>query len=211
MRTNKIAFLHTSSTHVERFTNLVRKYDSKIDIEHLVAEELLETALSTGKIDKSGFAKSVELIRKNQPDLIICTCSSYGDFCEEFENVMRIDMPISDYIVEHFSVIILAYTVVSTRNVSRHLLENVAKNKGKKIKIIDCDCTASWKHFLSNNIENYSKEIFEKVNEIYTKGNAVFLAQASMEGAIKYFEESDTKVFSSGEFGVQKDLEMIKT
>ena len=206
MGTNKLAFLHTSSTHVERFTNLVRKYDSKIEIEHLVAEELLETALNSGKIDKSGFAKSVEQIRKNQPDLIICTCSSYGDFCEEFEDVMRIDMPIADYIVENFSVIILAYTVTSTRAVSRRLLKNVAKNKGKKIKIVDCDCTDSWQYFLLNEVENYNKEIFGKVNEIYTKGDAVFLAQASMEGAIKYFEGGDVEIFSSGEFGVKKYL-----
>lgn len=204
-----IAFLHTSSTHVERFTNIVRKYNATIEMEHFVEEKLLETAFKTGKIDKLSFAKTVRLIQKKRPDLIICTCSTYGEACEDFANVRRIDMPIADYIIEHFSSVILAYTAVSTRDVSRRLLENVAKLRGKSIEIIDCDCTDSWQYFLSNDLENYNKEIFGKVNEINTKVSPIFLAQASMEGAKKYFERDDIQVFSSGEFGVKKYLEEI--
>ncbi len=204
-----IAFLHTSSTHVERFTNIVRKYNATIEIEHFVEEKLLEIALKTGKIDKNGFAKTVRLIQKKRPDLIICTCSTYGEACEDFIDVNRIDMPISDYIVTHFSSVILAYTAPSTRDVSKRLLENVAKLRGKEVEIIDCDCTDSWRYFLLNDLENYNKEIFGKVNEFYTKGKAVFLAQASMEGAKHYFAGSNVDVFSSGEFGVKKYLEEI--
>lgn len=205
-----IAFLHTSSTHVERFTNIVRKYNATIEMEHFIEEKLLETASKTRKIDKLGFASTVRLIQKKRPDLIICTCSTYGEACEDFADVKRIDMPIAEYIVEHFSSVILAYTAVSTRDVSMRLLENVAKIRGKEIQIIDCDCTDSWQYFLSNDLENYNKEIFEKVNEINSKGKAVFLAQASMEGVKRYFGESNSEVFSSGEFGVKEYLKMVK-
>lgn len=203
-----IIFLHTSSTHIKRFTDIVRKYDSVIKIKHFVKEELLEAASKTGKIDKEGFTRSIQFIRKELPDLIICTCSTYGEACEDLADVKRIDQPIAAYIVEHFSRIILAYTAISTWNVSRKLLENTARAKNKEIEIIDGDCTASWQYFLSNDMENYHKEIFGKVSKIYTKGQAIFLAQASMEGAKKYFDD-EVEIFSSGEFGVMKYLEEI--
>ena len=202
-----IAFLHTSPTHILRFTKIVRKYNSTIEIEHFVDEKLLKTALATGKVDKTGFIKAVQHIRDKQPKLIICTCSTYGEACDEFTDIKRIDMPIVKYIVRHFSTIILAYTAASTRNVSKQLLENVSNTRGKELEIINCDCTTAWEYFLSNDMEKYYKEIFKKVNAIHNKGYAVFLAQASMEGAIKYFEGSNVEVFSSGEFGVRKYME----
>jgi len=204
-----IAFLHTSPSHIQRFTKIVRKYNTSIEIEHFVNENLLKTALETNKIDIAGFVKMVKQIQEKQADLIICTCSTYGEICENFTDVKRIDIPIANYLVTHFSKIILAYTVASTRMVSRQLLESVARKNEKKIEIIDCDCTDSWRHFLSNDMEKYYKGIYRKVNNNYNKGSVIFLAQASMEGVKKYFSGEDVDIFSSGEFGVKKYLETI--
>ena len=204
-----LAFLHTSPTHIQRFTTLVRKYNPSIEIVHFVNEELLETVMKTGRIDLKGFEGLIKSIQEKHPKLIICTCSTYGEACNNYTNVKRIDLPIAHYIVEHFSRIILAYTAVSTQYVSKRLIEDVAKTKRKKIEIILCDCSTAWDYFLLNEMENYYKEIFRKVNEINKKGSVIFLTQASMEGAKKYFENMDVEVFSSGEFGVMKYLEEL--
>jgi len=205
-----IAFLHTSSIHIQKFTDLVRKYSPTIETEHFVDESLLKTAMQTGKIDELNFAKTVQSIQGKSPDMIICTCSTYGEACETLTGIERIDMPIARYLVSNFSKIILAYTAISTRDVSRCLLESVAEKIGKNIEIVESDCTSSWQYFLENDMENYHKEIFGKVTDIYVKGSAIFLAQASMEGARKYFVDEKIEVFSSAEFGVREYLKELK-
>ncbi len=94
-----IAFLHTSKIHVERFENLVRRFDKNSIMQHFVNEELLENALKNGKTDSFSFVNAVEKIRKYNPDLIICTCSTYGELSDA-NNIERIDKPIAQHIVK---------------------------------------------------------------------------------------------------------------
>ena len=68
-----IAFLHTSPIHIETFEKLVRKFDENMEINHFVNEKLLETALINGKTDVVSFKKEIELIKKENPSLLICT------------------------------------------------------------------------------------------------------------------------------------------
>jgi len=162
--------------------------------------------LQNDKIDFNGFQKEITEIKKAKPNLIICTCSSYGAACNEANNIKRIDFPIADYLVTNYTKIGLVFTAKSTEKISNDLLNNIANHYQKGIEIIDCDCSEAWIHFDNNNIEAYELTIANKVKEIADKVDVVFLAQASMEGAKKHLQNIGKKVYSSPEFGIKSFL-----
>ena len=65
--------------------------------------------------------KEIELIKKENPSLLICTCSTYGEECDNDSSIYRIDKPIVEYIVQNFKKIGLVYTANSTKKVSENL------------------------------------------------------------------------------------------
>ena len=79
-----IAFLHTSNVHIDRFEKLVRQFDTEIKTGHFVNEDLLKTALEKEHLDEKGFAAMISKIALEQPETIICTCSTYGELCNNW-------------------------------------------------------------------------------------------------------------------------------
>ena len=59
-----ICFLHTSEVHIERFENLVRKFNKKIPIKHYVNNDLLKYALTNNKLDIDNFNQQISIIKK---------------------------------------------------------------------------------------------------------------------------------------------------
>ena len=201
-----IAFLHTSGVHIERFDKLVRKFDTNTPIKHFVNADLLKYALQNKTLNINGFQKEIVAIKKENPELIICTCSSYGSVCNETNNVKRIDFPIADYLVSNYTKIGIAFTAKSTEKVSAELLQQIANNQKKNIEIIAFDCTKYWKYFENNNIKKYENKIAKKIKKLAPNVDVVFLAQASMEGAKELLLGIKQTIFSSPEFGVKSYL-----
>lgn len=201
-----IAFLHTSKVHIDRFENLVRKFDQTITIKHYVNEDLLSYAFKNGTVDTKNFEQEISTIKKEKPSLIICTCSKYGEECNITNNVKRIDYPIAEFLVSTYTKIGLIFTAKSTERVSKNILEQVANHQNKKIEIINCDCSNAWVHFENNDINEYEKTIANTIKKMASTVEVVFLAQASMEGAKKHLTDIKQDVFSSPEFGIKSYL-----
>ena len=205
-----IAFLHTSPIHIDRFDKLVRKYHPTIAIQHFVKEDILNTALTTGQLDTTTFKDTIQTIQANKPCLIICTCSTYGQLCDQLTTIYRIDQPIVREIVANYSSIAIAYTAHSTKVISLDLLQQTAKELNKRIQITECDCTHCWPYFEAGDIKQYETEIAKTIRAKTNQSEVVFLAQASMEGAAKYLEDLKQAVVSSPEFGIKTLLQSLE-
>ncbi|MFD1315340.1 hypothetical protein [Namhaeicola litoreus] len=201
-----IAFLHTSDIHIPKFDDLVKKFNSKIEVQHFVNAEILASALVNGKTDHETFCAEVEKIKASKPKLIICTCSTYGGECDDMEGIERIDLPIAKYLVKNYRRIALAYTALSTKKTSEDLLLKSAEQLHKTIEIVPCDCSDAWPFYESNDFENYGLVIAEKIRTIAPKVDVVFLAQASMEVAKQHLKGLSQNVYSSPEFGIKTFL-----
>ena len=204
-----ITFLHTSAANVSRFDDLIKKYDSGIEVRHIVNEDLLRTALHTGKADESTFRAEVERAKTSASGLIVCTCSSYGDACDTLPGVERIDRPVVAYLVQRYSHIGLAYTAGSTWEASKRLVLSEAEKIGKKVEVIRFDFTACWKNFEAGNFEAYERGIAELIKADDSEAEAIFLAQASMQNAKSYLEDYEKEVLASPEFGVRVYLNRL--
>lgn len=201
-----ITFLHTTRINVQRFEDLVRKYDPIIEIRHYVNEDLLHYALTEGKADGVVFRKEAERVKKESPGLIVCTCSSYGDECDNVSGVERIDQPAVEYLVDKYDRIGLAYTVRSTVPISRRLIEKSALKLEKPVQVLLIDCSSCWRYLEEGDSARYEEEIANIIKNDISGAEAIFLAQASMEGARKYLSFFDREVMASPDYGVQQFL-----
>ena len=201
-----IAFLHTLESNVDKFDKLAKKYASDQTVKHFVNENILSNALRTGQTDCAGFRSEIERIKLLNPELIICTCSSYGEACDRRADVERIDEPIVEYIVANYKKIGLAYAASSTLAVSSDLIRTTATIMDKEIEIYNIDCTDAWIHFQNKETETFGKKVAQKIKEEAGNVEVIFLAQASMEVAMKDLKEVNVKVLSSPEYGVKSYL-----
>lgn len=205
-----IAFLHTNEVHVSRFEELVKKVDSQIETKHFVNKDLLDTALNTGKTDTPTFIAEIDKIKRESPDMIICTCSTYGGECDNIPGLERIDRPIATEIVTKFHTIGLAYTAESTKQTSLDLLTKISKANSKSSVINEIDCTDLWEYFETSNFEKYEEEIAKRISRDGKDSDVIFLAQASMEKAKNHLKEFKKPIVSSSEFGIMKLLEELR-
>lgn len=204
-----IAFLHTNNLHTERFESLVKQFNPSAETKHFVNKNILDSALETGITDAVQFKKEIEAIRKLEPSLIICTCSTYGAESDKFPDVHRIDHPIIDFLVTNYTKIGLVYTANSTKTVSEDLMQTISAQKEKHIEIVNVDCSDVWSYFETGDLERYNKGIAKITKNKASEVDVFFLAQASMAGAKKYLGALDKEVFTSPEFGIKTLLKKL--
>ncbi len=205
-----IAFLHTSSIHIERFENLVRKFDQEVEVKHFVNEDLLDYAMSKGTTNTNGFNLEVQSIQSEKPELIICTCSTYGAECDQNDEIERIDQPVVEHLVANYNKVGLAYTAKSTKQVSQDLIIRIAQKQGKKIAIVDCDCSSAWVHYENGDFDQYAQATAEQIKTYEQQVDVIFLAQASMENAKRYLVNFTKEIYASPEFGARSYLQRIR-
>ena len=199
-----LAFLHTSQSHIEKFDHILNSLGSNIKQKHYIKSELIDYAIKNNKTDSINFKNIIDKIKLDKPDFIICTCSTYGEEAEKYDNVFRIDKPICEFIVNNYSKMGLVYTAKSTASISKKLLEDISKNNSKKISIIDCDCSEQWIHFEKNNIKEYEQNISNSIKKIEKNTDVIFLAQASMDGVKKILTNFKIDILSSPRYGVEQ-------
>lgn len=204
-----IVFFHTLKNNIEKFEHLANQLAPKAEIKHFVNERVLQMALNNGKVTSDIFEifrNEILTISRLKPERIICTCSTFGEACSQLNEqgiaIEKIDFPIAKYLVENYKHIGLAYTAESTKKVSRKLLEKIAEELNREVVIFDMDCTSSWDYFPSGEIERYHRSIAKTLEKNNANVEAIFLAQASMEGAIDFLK-LDVEVVSSPKYGVK--------
>ncbi|UXX79218.1 hypothetical protein N7E81_17840 [Reichenbachiella carrageenanivorans] len=204
-----IAFLHTIASNADKFEKLVRQYDDKVVVKHFVNEQLLTTALRTGEVDFQLFKSEIVNIKKEQPSLVICSCSTYGEASDQEGGVARIDRPIAEYLVNSYKKIGMAYAASSTHKASQKLLLDSATVINKAVEIIPIDCTDCWQFFEAGQQDEYEKGIAQKIEHLSTEVDVVFLAQASMEGAKRHLKLFEREILTSPDYGVKELLKEI--
>lgn len=203
-----ITFLHTAEINVKRFDDLVRKYDPNIEIQHFVNEDLLHHALTQGKADARAFIEEAEKVKNKSAGVIVCTCSSYGEVCEDVAGIERIDKPVVEYLVQKYDRIGLAFTAPSTVPISKKLIEDSAAKIGKNVEVILIDCSSCWPHLQSGDTNLYERKIAELIRKNDSNSEAIFLAQASMENAKALLADFEKEVIGSPDFGVRYYLDL---
>ncbi len=189
--TATIGFLHTSPLHVATFDSLVANATGPVGTTHIVDEELLATARSTGPaypMVVEGVASALARLVGDGADVIVCTCSTIGGTAEIVPGigvpVLRVDRPMAAYAVASGNRIAVVAALESTLAPTVDLLREESARLGRSPAITLMPCLPAWAHWEARDLVGYHGAIADHVISLDDSFDVVVLAQASMLGAL---------------------------
>ncbi|EPJ48269.1 MAG: hypothetical protein OFPI_30350 [Osedax symbiont Rs2] len=218
MNKKTLAFLHTSSQHVETFSNIINGLNVDCKVVHEVDESLLERAIDSGlraSLKRDINSQMCRLARDGAA-VVVCTCSTIGAIAEQSSDpnvnfmAMRIDRAMADKAVSSAEHILVVAALESTLQPTLQLLKGSAINANTQVQITTVTASSAWELFEAGETEKYYQCIAQNISEKHHDYELIILAQASMAGAIDYCRAIPKTILSSPVLGVLAALEQLK-
>lgn len=214
-----IAFLHTSPVHIETFERLVRATDPTLEVEHIVAQNLLAEAQRLGSNNPTVIGHVQDAMTRsasNGASIVICTCSTIGAAAERTPRSKslvfgRIDRAMADRAVELGPRILIVAALESTLGPTVELVQESAASLRVSVSLNQLFVSGAWLHFLNGNHHAYIESIAAAVRTATDAIDVVVLAQASMAPAADLLTDLNVEVLSSPMLGVQSALATLRS
>lgn len=209
-----VAFLHTSPVHIETFDHLIKAADPLIQVEHIVAEDLLAEAQRVGA-DDPALAKRIQAAMvgatSHGATIVVCTCSTIGGPAERTPmgpgcTAVRIDRAMADRAVQLGPRILIVAALESTLGPTTKLIQESADALGTKVELEYLLVSSAWPQFLQGDRAGYLETVIAAVRSHPTQATVVVLAQASMALAADTLADLGIEVLASPTLGVQSIL-----
>jgi hypothetical protein len=213
-----VAFLHTSPVHVDTFERLVKAADPTVQVEHIVAEDLLADAQRVGADDPV----LVERIRaamagaaSNGAAIVVCTCSTIGGAAERAPTgtgaaAARIDRAMADRAVALGPRVLIVAALESTLAPTAKLIQESAAAMHARVELEHLLVGGAWQYFQRGNRDAYIGAVVAAVRAVPRGANVIVLAQASMAPAVEVLKDLGVEVLSSPALGVQSLLAHLR-
>jgi len=209
-----IAFLHTSPVHVETFQRLAKAADPALEVEHVVAEDLLAEAQRVGAKDPGLVQRVQEAMAaaaSRGAALVVCTCSTIGGAAERTPAtagfaVARIDRAMADRAVALGPRVLVVAALASTLEPTAELIRESAAALRAEVELDQLLVAGAWPHFLRGDRDAYVATVAAAVRAASARADVVVLAQASMATAAERLGDIGVEVLSSPALGVQSAL-----
>lgn len=185
----KIVSVYTGLMLATKVCAAIKEACGECILENIADDAVLGIIRKDGYISESSFQRVENMVKSAQlaePDLILGTCSSIGGVFDELSKtskvpLLRIDLPMAEKAVEVGNCVVVVGTNMSTIGPSCEIVERVAKEKGKEVKIRSCIVDQL---FPILKAENKEKAIAYAADEIKKASggecDVVMLAQASL-------------------------------
>lgn len=222
----KISFLHTLASNQALFApyaeSLVASCRPVVPmvIKHHVHEQLLIDARQADscptkldQVSRSVHDALKEIVQHDQPDMVLCTCSTIGGMAESFVavgsstsggcRVLRVDRPMAEQALQYSNIVVLAAlesTIQPTLDLLLQSTATTAKASSNNPTNNHNDTTTCvvpnvWDCFQKGDLQGYAQTIAEYILETYSNHNneesttVIVLAQASMSTAKDLVEQ----------------------
>jgi hypothetical protein len=205
-----IAFLHTAQVHVPTFERLAREIAPDLEVRHLVKEELLHEARTTGIDALTLSARVHDAMREAASGgaaVVACTCSTIGGIAEQTATggafaAQRIDRAMADRAVRAGPRVLIAAALESTLEPTTALILSAAAQAGVGVKPSVLLVQGVWAHFEAGDTVRYIQMLAKAIRAAATAADVVVLAQASMAPVAAELADLGIEVLASPGPGV---------
>lgn len=209
-----LGFLHAAAVQVATFDALVHAAQPGVALRHVVREDLLASALSSGRVtDDIAAAVQAEVMAlvEQGARVVVCTCTTLGNAAEATPangraSIMRIDRPLAETLVAAGQRILVVAALPSAMATAVDLLGAVAHARQAELRLRELPCNATWPLFLAGDLNGYAQQVAALLDQNAQPGEHVMLAQASMAPALPLIQRRDIQVFTSPSLGVRAAL-----
>lgn len=209
---SKIGFVHTGVPIGVLMKQLMLEYLPDVPVINLVDDSLIQDLLKSGEMNPSILKRlcaQISLAEEAGADIIMVTCSSIApgvDLARKLVGVpvIKIDEPMAEKAVEAADTVGVLATAKTTLTPSLKLIEQVAENKGKSVKVESMLVSKAFDCFLKGDMQNHDKLVLEAGIKLAEKSDVLVLAQASMSHLSAEIEkQSNTQTLTSPRLAVE--------
>ncbi len=207
----RVGVVHTFLYSVEDIKALFRKYLPDVEMINIIDDSLLEEALANKGVTPALRNRMCDYY-SNLKDLgcVCCLnqCSSVGEVADIAQNlidipIFKIDAPMARKAVELGSKIAVIATAISTVEPSSRLVERMAREAGKEVKVDRCYVEGAYDFLLkTGDKQKHNEMVCAKVREAAKDHDVIVLAQGSMYQLIPLLQDVKVPVLTSLDSGV---------
>ena len=214
----KIGFVHTGVPIGMMLKKMMSESMPDIPNFHIVDDSLIQDLLQTGEFTPSilkRLSTQISMAKEAGADIIMVTCSSIApgvDFAKKLVDipVMKIDEPMAEQAVESADTVGVLATAKTTLVPSVDLINQVAKKKGKSVKVKSKLISEAFDFFLQGDMENHDRLVKTAGVELARQSDVLVLAQASMSHLADEIEKaSGTPTLTSPSIAVNALKKMV--
>ena len=214
----KIGFVHTGVPIGMMLKKMMSESMPDIPNFHIVDDSLIQDLLQAEKFTPSilkRLSAQISMAKEAGADVIMVTCSSIApgvDFAKKLVDipVMKIDEPMAELSVESANTIGVLATAKTTLVPSVDLINQVAKKKGKPVKVKSKLISEAFDFFLQGDMENHDRLVRKAGLELAQQSDVLVLAQASMSHLAAEIEKaSGTKTLTSPQIAMDALKKMV--
>ncbi|MEQ8240861.1 MAG: aspartate/glutamate racemase family protein [Cyclobacteriaceae bacterium] len=202
--TKKLGLIHTSSTLVPVFQELIDKYLKGKDVKvfNIVDDSLIKNTIERNKLTPDTSRRVVDYVGSAEAagaDYIMVTCSSIGSAVEAAAGlsgvpVLRVDQPMADQAVQMGKKIGVVATLPTTLEPTSDLVRRRAQAAGKEVEITSKLCEGAFEALMGGAPEKHDEMVASALIALASEVDVIVLAQASMARVVGQLSEEDKKV-----------------
>jgi hypothetical protein len=160
-----------------------------VEISNIADDGILSTIIREETVSPSTAKRTECLLQAAElakPDLIVCTCSSVGEAADAYAKksgvpVLRIDYPLVLKALETGDRIAVMATLRSTLTPTSRLLERVAKEQGKNIRVEAVLVDGAMAALRAGDLKAASELVLAAAKDLQKRNGALLMAQASFD------------------------------
>lgn len=218
MSCKKVAVIHTFLYSVEDLKRLFSELVPEVEMVNIIDDSLLREVLAHGSPTPGvirrmcAYAMQAEFLGC---DAILNQCSSVGEAADIASKIvsiplLKVDYPMAREAVDRGRCIGVVATAHSTLGPSARLVESVALNSGKQVKVNRCFAAGAYDALLQEgNKQKHDRILMETIDKACSENDIVCLAQGSMISLVETCKSKPVPVIHSFRSGVMQIREVL--
>jgi hypothetical protein len=202
----RLALVHTVTSLVPVFQDLLAELAPDLDVFNIVDESLLQNVIREDNLSAVTARRVVgHLLSAEEAgaDLVMCTCSSIGPAVEMARPLLgipalRVDEPMAELAVQtgydrggHIGV---AATLRTTLEPTAALIDKIATQAGKQVEVISKLCEGAFDAVVAGDTATHDAIVSAGLRELVDQSDLIVLAQASMARVVEALPEEDKQI-----------------
>ena len=209
----RVGVVHTFLYSVEDIKEQFRKYLPDVEMINIIDDSLLEEALANKGLTPGIISRMCDYYTNLEELGCVCClnqCSSVGEASDAAQKlisvpIVKIDGPMAKKAAELGERIAVIATAISTVEPSSRLVEEKARELGKKVTVNRCYVEGAYDFLLKTGDKaRHNEMVIAKVKEAAETNDVIVLAQGSMYHLLPLLTDIKVPVLTSLESGVQQ-------
>ncbi|MGE7717930.1 aspartate/glutamate racemase family protein [Priestia megaterium] len=213
----RVGLIHATMNSVQPILKAFSDYAPHITLKNFMDESLIFELNETGIVTKDMKRRLLNLVEKavkSEVDGVLLTCSSFTPVVAEISHlfdvpILSADLSMLEKAVDMGSQIGVIATVEAAGPTTTRLLEGVAKERGKNVRIDTKVITEAFQALQNGDRHKHDELIQKEILMLSDDCDVIILAQFSMARVLETLETASKPVLTSPEISVKAIVDRV--